>query len=212
MAFSLITNSAGVSITAGVDTTGATLIVLGASYDSAATVSDSKTNTWSSAVVDTSTNTHMRIWYCVNPTVGAAHTFSVSLSYCAIFMVAFSGVASVPLDQTNSGTVNPGTSLSTGSVTPSEANELIISFLAAGGTATTFAEDTPATITNSLTAVSGVSFGGSMAYEIQTTATTRNSGWSWANSAICAGGIATFKSPAVATGKIFMTTNTRFFS
>ncbi len=122
--------------TAGIDTTGATcLVVLVANRTAAAenTLTDSKSNTWTGLTAQSiiSPQNRLRLYYAANPTVGAAHTFSLSTvtsSLPAIAILAFAGVATTsPFDQENGATATgAAASLSVGSITPTQNNALII--------------------------------------------------------------------------------------
>lgn len=201
MSYSLVTNAGAVQTTTGVTTTGATLIVLWQAYDSGATVSDSKSNTWTALTNYSGVATFGRMYYCLNPTVGTAHTFSTSISYGAIFMQAWRGnKVTLPFDQEN-GSTGTGTTRQPGSVTPSEANELVVSGIALGSPAVTPTINSGFSATNVLD--SGAAYGGGLAYLIQTTATATNPTWSWSGSANTTGANATFKA-APSNGGFFL--------
>lgn len=184
--------------TSGVDTTGANfLIIAHADFSTRATESDSKGNTYTDLTAqNVSGSRGTQLHYCENPTVGSAHTATASAttSYPAVAFGAFSGVAtSSSFDQQNGATfVGAGNSdISTGSVTPSEANEVVI-------TAVTHSS-TGATIPSGYTqigqvAASANAVGLALAYQIQTTATATNPNWVIdTNSNNLAAVIATFK-------------------
>jgi hypothetical protein len=83
--------------TSAIDTTGATLIVINLSgLANAATVSDSKTNTWTRLSFYNQGGSGTNLYYALNPTVGSGHTFSVGSSaiFPALHVAAFSGVDS----------------------------------------------------------------------------------------------------------------------
>lgn len=215
MSIALITNiAAGGSVndvTSGIaDTTGAVLLVVGianyAGINSAVpTASDSKGNAWTprTSYANAAVDTRWTLYYCQNPTaVGAAHTFTGSLvtGYPSIFMLAFSGAAlSGVYDQENGAASNGATSLATGSVTPGEDNEVLVTGIGAGSPAATFSGVTGFTISDQLAFSSGNYMGGALAYQIQTTATARNPSWTLSTSAACAASIATFRVAAAAT-------------
>lgn len=196
--------------TGAVDTTGATLLVAVVTRYSGGvpTVSDSNSNTWTALTDRTGGEAAARIYYAVNPTVGSAHTFTIggggSDYYAKITVGAFSGAAtSTPFDQQNgAGSGSGSTSLASGSVTPGEDNELIISVISTGtGSSGTYSVD------NSMTKFSGeepyeinVNEGHAGAYKIQTTATAIDATWSWTGSAVRAAAIATFKAAAAGGG------------
>lgn len=120
--------------TGAINTSGATLLVVLISSSGAAnlTPTDSQGNTWTHAQSNTCTGTANRIFYCVNPSTSASHTFSVSGSFRfpAIAAYAFSGADPSPLDVTNGHDNGTTTSaFNTGSVTPSVDNCLIVAGL-----------------------------------------------------------------------------------
>ena len=172
-----------------IDTTGANLLVLSISEDSAssATISDSKSNTWTALATSTSTNVKSTIYYVASPTVGSGHTFtSTGLVQASLAIAsAWSGANSTPFDQENGQVSNVGgTSLQTGSVTPSENDELLIAMVGCnaeplGGT---FSVDLSFTIVQENIFVAGTNYAGAQAYQIQTTATARNPTFSWTGS------------------------------
>lgn len=191
MAFSLIANtsagsSGGSSVTtSGIDTTGANLIVLETSnyhtIGTSITVSDSKGNTWSALNTYGPTNTESKLYYCLNPTVGSAHTFTITSNggstYPSIAVSAWSGAhASSSFDQQNGNNVAASSTLQVGSVTPTENDELIITGCAfyAGGT---LSIDNGMTITNQTNYSAGNCMGVGLAYKIQTTAAAINPTW-----------------------------------
>ncbi len=140
-------------------------------------------------------------WYCIPTTVGTGHTISVTgtSTFPTIAVSAWSGAdTSSPYDQHNEGGLVFGTTVSTGSVTPSQNNELLLAGLQ-------FDDSTNGnTSTGSFSVIDRLndgSFGHSsaaVAYEIQTTATARNVAWTWTNSSRAAAGIITIKEGAVA--------------
>lgn len=198
MAWSLIASASAQNTTSGVDTTGADLIILsvGQSTSGSTTPSDSKSNTWtaltkSNGVSDGAT----RIYYCYNPTVGTGHTFSAGLSYTVVSFHAFSGSASSPFDVENGNGTASGSTMPTGSITPSVDGELIIAALGMGNTTTGTTIDSSFTGTVVTEATGYVTYGGGQAYFIQSTAGAINPAWSSATgfSSAYAAAIASFK-------------------
>jgi hypothetical protein len=94
-----------------------------------ATVSDSTGATWNASTTYSENNVHVEMLWAKLTSPGASEQFTVTLSGYALGMAAacFSGDPSVSLDAQN-GNTGTGTSLSTGSVTPS-ANDLVITAL-----------------------------------------------------------------------------------
>lgn len=203
MAYALVASTGsgsatgGTFTTAGINTTGANLIVVGVTRwnGGAATLEDSNTNVWTPLAAVLQTTTEARLYYCVNPVVGAGHTFTLNNSlttYGTICVAAFSGGPSADsLDQQNSGGAT-ATSVATGSVLPTQNGELLIAILGFDN-ADTVAINSGFTITNQVPLVAAQHSGGAMAYLIQTTAASVNPLWSWTNSTDGAARIATFK-------------------
>jgi hypothetical protein len=202
VAYSVVASAGAKGTTAGIDTTGATLIVLFVHQDTAAQgVSDSKGNTWTSLTSQTGgvsgTNNTGRLWYCVNPTVGSGHTFSAAVAYGAIAALALAGNAAVPFDQENgSGSTSSVTSRQPGSITPSEDDCIVVAGTGIGGSNSNHAIDGGFTIAGDLNGISGTQYGGFIAYLIQTSATAANPTSSWTTSNVSASVIASFKAAA----------------
>lgn len=193
--------------TAAINTTGASLIVLVVTgYNtSGVTPTDSAGNTWTGLTHYANASLRgCRIWYCVNPTTSASHTFTASQSYGgpAIVARAFSGTETVsPLDVSN-GASHEGvdiTSWQPGSVTPSQDDSLLIAGIAMNSAIPVPSVDQGFT-------VSGASSGhpdyfhGTIgaAYLIQGSAAARNPTFSWTGNAEAAAAIAVFKPAATA--------------
>lgn len=205
VAFSLIANVSRVTngTTGSIDTTGANLIVISVcSYAAAGepTVSDSKSNTWTGLTAVASTNARERLYYCLNPSVGSGHTFTItsggSNAFPFIGVEAWSGAhASSSFDQQNGASTNGATSRTTGSVTPTEDNELLVAGLNFNAS-NTISIDGGFTISEQRDFVGGSNFGGAIAHLVQTTATAANPSFSWSSSCEGAAAIATFKAAA----------------
>lgn len=191
--------------TSAIDTTGATLLVVGIAKDSGGTISlsDSKGNSWTALTATTQGSTRCILYYAANPTVGGSHTFSNTgaFNYSSICVAAFSGVATTtPFDQEN-GAGASSTTLATGSVTPTEDNELVITHLAFSGSGLPTSIDGGFTETNDVEFGGGNNYGSTMAYLIQTTAAAANPTWTRTNSNPMATRIATFKAAATSAVK-----------
>jgi hypothetical protein len=187
------TEKAGPGASAAVDTSGANFLVACVSgLDADRGISDSKSNTWVELTPKAGNfSDSVSFFYVANATVGSGHTFTSVGANTAIAVVAFSGVkVASPFDQEN-GAVDGASPRSTGSVTPSEDNELIIA--GSGSTGTSYFIDNGFTIDEQIDVVGGTNFGVAIANKIQTTATAVNPAWT----ATTAGGInaviATFK-------------------
>lgn len=211
MTFSLVASTKKGGTTSGVttdaiDTSGADLIVVhvasqaGISY----TLSDNKSNTWNALTIhDGNLFTASKFFYAINPTVGSGHTFTTSgvNSAASIQAEAWSGgKLTSPFDQQNgaSGTTSPR---STGSVTPSEDNELVIAGLGCFLNATPTISESM-TVQQSLNWSSGNYIGGAIAHKVQTALAAINPAWTFSDDFGGYGSvsIATFKAePAGAT-------------
>ena len=192
-------SAAGNTTSPAINTTGANLIVVHISSYSGATgltLSDSASNTWTLIVSTAISHPESSLYYCLNPTTNASHTFTVSGSnlYCVAQISAWSGAAiSGALDQSNSNTSGSGTTLQPGSVTPSLNGELVI---------TGVSDDTPPGVFSigsgftilSQDAGSGNAQGGACAYLVQSTAAAINPTWTISVSqSFIAATIATFE-------------------
>jgi hypothetical protein len=200
----------GMSVTTSpLDTTGATgIILVVSSYGVGApgyTIADNKSN---GAPIDpslfhTTGSASVRLWYYLAPTVGANHTFTVTCSpsaeYPWIAVLAVSGLKlTTPLDQSAQNGA-AAASVQPGSVTPTEANELLVTGLGFYNVSLP-AIDSSFTLSQSATGGSGQYFPGGMAYKIQTTAGAENPTWSWTGgSTEAAALIATFKAEPTTT-------------
>lgn len=186
--------------TGAINTTGATLAVIAATDFNntiqAANISDSKGNTWTNLTTQFSSTTRARLFYSVLSSVGSGHTFTVaSASFPSIVVRTFSGVkTSSPFDVETGGTSST-TTVATGSLTPSENNELIVTGVGFDRIATPSIDsgfNTPVGVNFS----SGSNMGTSLSYIIQTTATAVNPTWTVSGSGFLAAPIASFKAAA----------------
>lgn len=170
--------------TPAINTTGANLIVvssgdyLGNGTNVAPT--DSNGNTYTLRQTATgSIAAQTQIWECQNPTVGAGHTITRVGNYQCLFVSAWSGAAATSqYDKGSSGT-SVSTSVQPGSITPANANSLVIASLGSDTTTSSTASiDSGFTITDQFAPVGGVSEGGGQAYLIQSAAAAVNPTWS----------------------------------
>lgn len=171
------TDSASVTTPAR-DTTGATLIQLLCSSQGVNPPTDSEGNTWT-LVVSAIGGNRLRLYVCVNPTTGVAHTFTLGIPnpFPALVMVAWSGNSNSPVDQ-SSGAV----ATQPGSITPTQNGALVVT--GSGDDDTDTPTVSPPFDAHLLVAQPGGahSEGIGFAYEIQTTATPRNPTWNTAAS------------------------------
>lgn len=188
-----------------IDTTGASLIVIPQtkliSGAPLAPIGDNKGNLYTPLTQRNASSVGGTIFYCVNPVVGSGHTFTTGNGSASAFssaIISAWGSGGV-FDQQN-GAVNTGavSARTTGSVTPSENNELIIAMKTAAGAETAGAGvtiDAGFTLLTGVAFSSGQHFGVSAAYLIQTTAGAVNPNFAWAagDAHEVAAAIATFK-------------------
>lgn len=179
--------------TPSIDTTGSNCIFVAVAHFviTPGTVTDSYGNTWTQLTEYSGGNDKVYIVYCFNPTVGSGHTFTLHGSnvFGNLAVSAWSGLATSPFDVENG---NGGTDpLSTGSITPSQANTLVISALSSNG-AGTYTINSGFTITDQCS-VDGSARGVAMAYSVLASATATNPSWGTGGGFDCAASIASFK-------------------
>lgn len=207
------TGTAGVGLnsatTGAADGTGANLSIVCQTTNNGVaepTPTDSEGNTYTG---ETRTSTggffYTRIWHSYNPTVSASMTASWSQATGAggISLMLFSGAASGGLDQQGQGTTTSATSIASGSITPTENDELIVtmcSFEPAG----TLSVDSSITLATQANYAGGVNYGTGCGYKIQTTAAAINATWSKTGTA---GGMASHVASFKAAGGAVATYN-----
>lgn len=189
--------------TAEINTTAANLIVIAVSAASSAGdsiyPSDSQSNTWTGLTWRDSGvggGNSVRIFYCYAPTTNSSHTFSFphSSSYATILVMAFSGMASSPFDvEGGNAFTSAVTSFPSGSVTPSQANTIVITALAVGDLSTAPSIDSGFTVQCVGPGVGGSSWAGAAGYKVLTAASAQNPTWTTAASSIGATSTAVFK-------------------
>lgn len=201
--------------TAAYDTAGADLIVAVVSDFSAgsrAVVTDSKSNTWTGLTSSQSgTNGRNTIWWTSPTSVGSGHTFTATGTNTSptINVLAFSGSVASPFDVENGAVQAFGSTLATGTVTPSKTDEVLIAGFTSDAAAGSLAINGGFVITTQVT-VAGTHERGALAYLIQTSPAPANPTWSWSPNAVCAARIATFKAlggtsgSASSSGRMFM--------
>lgn len=197
-------NALSDAVTSSMDTTGADLLIIGLACNNGynTTPTDSKSNTWTQLTSYTQGNVRVRLWYCKPTSVGASHTFTAPGGIIGtIFAAAFSGAkATSPADQQN-GSNAFASSLATGSITPSEDDCLIFGLYGVNGTgAAPLSVDSGMTEIQEQPFVAGTSYGGSIAYKIQTTAAAINPTFTRSNSNGQAATVASFLSEPAAAG------------
>lgn len=197
--------------TGNANMTGANLLVMPCnSYKDATepTYSDSEGNTYTALTTYTGgVFLRTRFRYSANPTVSSSMnaTATGTGSYSSIILMGFSGAHATPFDQQNGGTATSSTTQASGSITPTEDNELIVT-MAAHGSATSdiTSVDSSVTITANLNYGSGQNFSTACGYKIQTTAAAINATWTRGNNSDdFTAVIASFKAAAEAGGQPF---------
>lgn len=182
------TNGAsGPATTSPMDTAGADLIVLGISFIDGHTMTptDSESNAWTPLTAYLGegpfADVRTQLFYCINPTTDGSHTFSTNggTNYASISVAAFSLAAGGFDAATGAGSVGGSgdTTIQPGSITPAQANSLLVTACGYVGAAT-------ATINSGFSEVEDIDnyaaggFSVALAYKIQTTATAENPTWS----------------------------------
>lgn len=202
MAFSLVAHTKGAqgssTTTPAIDTTGANLIVVSIGTFGGFALSDSKSNTWTQLTTRTGGSFATKIYYCLTPTVGSGHTFTLSSGFPTVCVTAWSGAAtSSVFDVENGAGSTAVTSIVTGSVTPANANSLVIASIGAADSSTgPVAISGGFTISDQGFGNTGVTESGAQAYLIQTSAAAANPTWSGFSSSDAGAAIAVFKAAA----------------
>jgi hypothetical protein len=174
--------------TASADTTGATLLTVVVSTFALSaitvTISDSKGNSWSrDAANSTNGNANVAVFWSLPTAVGAGHTVSCNPNgsgYPCIFFAWWTGTQNIGRDQANAANNASGTTIASGSVTPTAGGSLVIVGLGTGGNAPgTTSIDSGFTIQDSQ---NNNSFScGVWAYLIQSVAAAVNPTWTTVN-------------------------------
>lgn len=189
--------------TSGIDTSGATGLVVGIVYQqgSTPTLSDSKGNTWTGLTAQTAGgDCFTQLYYATNPTVGTGHTFTVAGTNVAssIGILALSGAnTSTFYDGTENGagSIN-AIAIQPGSITPSQndcvAVTVMSNYIDTGAASRSI--DSGYTLHGQVGFSAGNYFPLACASLIQTTASATNPTWSWAGSQRVNTSIAAFRS------------------
>lgn len=186
--FSLLTHTIAGSVgggavsTSGIDTTGATLIVIAVSDYQAngpSPPSDSNGNTWAALGYHPAGSVAaVELFACASPSVGAGHTFTAggASHFPTVAVAAFSGGSGV-LDINDGAVVASGTTIQPGNATPAHDNELLITAVSGWTASEVYSVDSGFTITDQLAYIPSNRISLAMAYLIQTTATAENPTW-----------------------------------
>ncbi len=193
----------GTNSSPAVDTTGATLLVAFVDDETAgaAAPSDNKSNTWSPLTSKTGQFTTGRLFYVANPVVGSGHVFSNTggTNFGSAVFMAFSGTATTsPFDQESGAGTSGATTLQPGSITPSQANCVLVTGVGFGSTQT-YSINSGFSTPLQTNFAGGVGSGSGMSYLVQTSASAVNPTWTPTSSTEMAAVMASFKAPGGAT-------------
>lgn len=179
-----------------IDTAGATLIVIISAFfgGTPPTVSDSKSNSWTSRPVVAGTANDVQLHYCIPTSVGSGHTFQLSGSsiYPSIGILAFRGThPTTPFDQDarNSGAVS---SIEPGSLTAPENGCLYVTGISTDQTSHAASGMT----SYSVSYAPGSYLGMGSAWFVQSTAGAFNPTWSYSGTGAVATCMLTFRPAA----------------
>lgn len=169
--------------TGAVNMTTADLIVVAIVNGGANTISSPTdsvgTNTYTQALTDNVSGNYIRCFYVHAPNVSSSMTFSTNATgtnYPGLAVAGFKGSVASPLDQTNHAVVATGTTVQAGSVTPTQANELIVPcFGSNGGTNETI--DSGYTIDATVNYSGSNGQGAAIAHLVQSAAAPTNPTW-----------------------------------
>lgn len=184
-----------------INSTGADFIVVVVSgFSGTITLTDSKSNgATQTALTQRTTGVVERMFFYDHPaSVGTGHTFtSGGVSFASICVIAFSGMAASPLDQQAGATGNTVSTLATGSITPSQANTLVVTGLAnENNSSGAISVSSPSGFSTAYKTLysSGVAEGSAISYKVLTSATATNPTWNVTNStSSLAATVASFK-------------------
>ena len=199
---SFAAGGAATSVTTGnLTTTGGDLIIVAVtdySVSSLGSVSDNKSNTWTQLTAQTGSVARTTFWYAKNPTVGSNHTFTYSgcsgTCYPTIYVQVWSGSdLTAPFDVENGAKDSGLTTIQTGSITPNNANSLVVSAVNFWTNTNNPTVDSSMTLDDSRVYNPGFEFGGGIAYIVQGSAAAINPTWSANVSGGNAAVIAAFK-------------------
>jgi hypothetical protein len=196
-----------------IDTTGATLIVAFTAGGNSGVfvMQDSASNAWTTGPIfaQSTLNPTVNFHYVFNPITSATHTFDPEHTAGASEVFVFGGAGTWTLDQMSGATTHTaGTTITTGSITPSQAGDVIVAGIGS------FQSIGPGLVNNSFSGGPGVAVGSALSqrlsaspcaslagYLIDSSSSSinatfssipNNSDWMWA--------IAAFKLVTVSTG------------
>lgn len=167
-------STGGTDVTTGaIDTTGASLIVVAiGSHTTVPSFTDSASNTWTLLAPGLSQNNNrLALFYCLNPTISATHTFTTTLGGStatpSIAVASFSNVGGLGGITNDSIVAASGATLTLPTATPSRNNTLVVSALSFDAAATTIAIDSGFTITDQVNFSTGNHTGVALAFLLQ---------------------------------------------
>lgn len=174
-------------VSGAISTVGATIIVIPTQFyccnGFTPTITDSLSNTWTALTVQTGASSKTLIYYSLNPTTGASHTFTLGANLAgsgAFFgtgqVMAFSGSATPVLDN-QSGTNAATNTIQPGSLTCSQSNCLYVTGFGTGYNGTD-SVSVPFAQTFDQQAQGANSLGGAGSWYSQGTAAAVNPTWS----------------------------------
>lgn len=177
------TKIAGLSggTTPAIDTTGATLLVamLAMNFAGESAPTDSLANTWVALTgVNGGSSSRARLYYVAGPTTGGSHTFTSTSTALGMVVAAFAGTLTSSVFEAEVGATAESTTVQPGSLTPSASGALVVSGLSyyCGGSAPSISVDSGYSIVDTV-ADTGVNYGSSLGYIIETTAVAQNPTW-----------------------------------
>lgn len=170
---------ASTATTAAINTTGADLIVGYVVGDLGGTqvFSDSAANTWTPLTNHPANNNPNvgRLFYCLNPTTSASHTFSFNGNYPVLFVQAWNSAGAHLAN--DSGQSGSGGAIAASPALSEPVNWIAISGVGEGTAGATFSVDSLFTISDQRAEVNAVNYGGGLAYRVGSSAAAVNPTW-----------------------------------
>lgn len=158
--------------------------------------SDSLGNVWVGLTIrSTASGSANRLYYCFNPIVGLAQTFTATgTSVFAALAVGAFRVPRIfsPANQQSGATTEGATALATGAVTTLLENQLVVAGMGIQANSSAYAIDSSFTITGSALDGAGASYGVALAYRVVPVRVAVNPSWSYSPSSYCAANAVAF--------------------
>ena len=179
--------SAG-TVSATVNTTGATMIVVqgGDSGTSFVALSDTAANTFTTIRTDTypTIPTRLTAYYVTNPITSGSDvfTFTSSVGQPSICVSAWTGNGTYPVDVQSGANGSFSTSANPGSITPTGNNEMVLTSVVPKNDGSSPTVSAGFSVIGALASSPGNSVSMAMAYKIQATPSALNPTWSFATS------------------------------